>query len=101
MKSDLSSQLQYGLIDEEVDKVNPELVIRDATGRVQRVRYDELARMLLTQVQRQEITIKAQADSISSLELQVSELTTLKSQLEELRVPLASALSRDQIVVRR
>ena len=101
VKSDLSGQLQYGLIAEEVDKVYPELLIRDTEGKIQGVRYDELAPMLLTQVQKQEITIKSQADSISSLEKQVSELTTLNSQLEELRAALASALSRDPVVVRR
>ena len=38
---------QYGLNAEEVDKVYPELVIRDESGKIQGVHYDELAPMLL------------------------------------------------------
>ena len=43
--------LQYGLIAEEVAKVYPELVVRDEKGRIDGVRYDELAPMLLNEAQ--------------------------------------------------
>ena len=43
LKADPRVALQYGLIAEEVDKIHPELVIRDAAGNVQGIRYDELA----------------------------------------------------------
>jgi hypothetical protein len=44
--------IQYGLIAEEVAKVYPELVVRDATtGRIDGVRYDELSPLLLKEVQ--------------------------------------------------
>ena len=45
--------MQYGLIAEEVDKGYPELVIHDAQGQIQGVRYDELAPILLSQLQQQ------------------------------------------------
>jgi hypothetical protein len=51
LKSDTTGTRQYGLIAEEVAKVYPQLVIRDQTGRVDGVRYDELAPMLLNEVQ--------------------------------------------------
>jgi trimeric autotransporter adhesin len=44
---------QYGLIAEGVAKVYPELVVRDAKGRILSVRYDERAPMLLNVVQQQ------------------------------------------------
>ena len=44
LKSEPEGAVQYGLIAEEVDKIYPELVIRDEAGRIQGVRYDELAR---------------------------------------------------------
>ena len=54
--------IQYGLIAEEVAEVYPELVVRDATtGRIDGVRYDELAPMLLNEVQQQQMEITAQA----------------------------------------
>ena len=39
--------LQYGLIAEEVNRVYPDLVIRNEAGAIQGVRYDELAPLLL------------------------------------------------------
>jgi len=67
LKSDASGTVQYGLIAEEVAKVYPELVIRDENGRIDGVRYDELAPMLLNEVQQQ-------AAKIASLEQQLAEI---------------------------
>jgi hypothetical protein len=53
LKNDPRGAVQYGLIAEEVAKVYPELVIRNEAGRIEGVRYDELAPMLLNQVQQQ------------------------------------------------
>jgi hypothetical protein len=69
-KADASGEkpIQYGLIAEEVDKVYPELVVRNATtGRIDGVRYDELAPMLLNEAQQQ-------AARIRDLEQQVAEM---------------------------
>jgi hypothetical protein len=44
-----------------VAKVYPELVIRDEKGRIDGVRYDELAPMLLNEVQQQQKAAAAQA----------------------------------------
>lgn len=49
--------MQYGLIAEEVAKIYPELVIRDQNGRVDGVRYDELAPMLLNEMQKEHSTV--------------------------------------------
>jgi hypothetical protein len=54
LKNDPKGALQYGLIAEEVAKVYPELVLRNASGRIDGVRYDELAPMLLNEVQQQQ-----------------------------------------------
>jgi hypothetical protein len=43
LKTDPAGALQYGLIAEEVNKIYPDLVIRDESGTIQGVRYDELA----------------------------------------------------------
>jgi len=51
LKSDPNGAVQYGLIAEEVANVYPELVIRDEAGKIQGVRYEELAPMLLNEVQ--------------------------------------------------
>jgi endosialidase-like protein len=40
---------QFGLVAEEVEKVNHDLVVRDADGKVYTVRYDAVNAMLLNQ----------------------------------------------------
>jgi hypothetical protein len=49
---DPSGTIQYGLIAEEVDRVAPELVVRDSTGRPYTVRYNMLVPMLVSEAQR-------------------------------------------------
>jgi len=84
-KSDATGVQQYGLIAEEVAKVYPELVIRDQNGRIDAVRYDELAPMLLNEMQKERAQLTAkiddQAAKISALERQVAELDGLKQEL--------------------
>jgi hypothetical protein len=78
LKSDPHGPLQYGLIAEEVARVYPELVIRDDAGRVEGVRYDELAPMLLNEVHKQSAQIKA-------LQAQVQDIAALRAELAALR----------------
>jgi hypothetical protein len=90
-KADASGEkpIQYGLIAEEVAKVYPELAVRDAaTGRIDGVRYDELAPMLLNEAQRQQQLITAQAAEMSDLRLQVADMhaALLKLQAKDERV---------------
>jgi hypothetical protein len=40
---------QFGLVAEDVEKINPDLVIRDAQGRPQTVRYEQVNAMLLNE----------------------------------------------------
>jgi hypothetical protein len=88
LKTDTSGTVQYGLIAEEVARVYPELVIRDQNGRIDGVRYDELAPMLLNEMQKehehslmQDATIAAQAKVIEDLKTQMSELNDLTQEL--------------------
>ena len=48
-KSDPIGTAQFGLIAEEVAKVNPDLVVRDAQGEIYSVRYDAVNAMLLNE----------------------------------------------------
>jgi hypothetical protein len=72
LKTDLNGPVQYGLIAEEVASVYPELVIRDQAGKIQGVRYEELAPMLLNEVQKQQQVNLVQAAKIVSLEQQLA-----------------------------
>ena len=48
-KSDTKGTPQFGLIAEEVAKVNPNLVVRDENGEIYTVRYDAVNAMLLNE----------------------------------------------------
>jgi hypothetical protein len=65
---------QFGLIAEEVDKVNPDLVVRGEDGKVMSVRYEAVNAMLLNEflkerqkVQRLEATAEKQQKQIEAL----------------------------------
>ncbi len=78
LKTDPKGELQYGLIAEEVAKVYPELVIRDEKGQVEGVRYEELAPMLLNEVQKQNVRL-AELDDLKS---EVADLKRANEQLQ-------------------
>ena len=101
LKSDPNGEVQYGLIAEEVAKVYPELVIHDAAGTVQGVRYDELAPMLLNEMQKQQQKIRAQDTKISGLEKQVAKVNELEHELTEMRAALAAMQAKDQSFAQR
>jgi hypothetical protein len=48
-KSDTKDTPQFGLIAEEVAKVDPDLVVRDAEGEIYTVRYEAVNAMLLNE----------------------------------------------------
>jgi len=97
-KADPQDTLRYGLIAEEVATVYPELVVRDQNGRIDGVRYDELAPMLLNEMQQQQQKIAAQAAEIRDLKQQVAELNDLK---QEMRAALDTLHSKHQLVAQR
>jgi hypothetical protein len=112
LKSDATGTRQYGLIAEEVAKVYPELVLRDVSGRIDGVRYDELAPMLLNEMQQQLRRNDAQAEKIATLSEenagQSVEIRALKRQMSELtasnqatQVALRKLLTGEKFVVQR
>jgi len=98
LKTDPKGVVQYGLIAEEVAQVYPELVIRDEKGKIQGVRYEELAPMLLNQVQQQHRQIAAQAEEVSS---QSAEIAQLKAQLQRIDSALHTLQSKDVLITQR
>jgi trimeric autotransporter adhesin len=77
LKTDPQGSLQYGLIAEEVAQVYPELVIRNESGRIDGVRYDELAPMLLNEMQK-----KGAAQDAEIRDLRQQQVRTQQQMLE-------------------
>jgi hypothetical protein len=66
---------QYGLVAEEVDKVNPDLVARDEQGKPYTVRYEAVNAMLLNEFLKEHRTVQEQGGTIIELKKQIAALT--------------------------
>src|SRR5205085_9238417 len=58
---------QFGLIAEQVEKVNPNLVVRDADGKINTVRYEAVNAMLLNEFLKEHRKVEEQATAIAEL----------------------------------
>jgi len=78
---------QFGLIAEEVAKVNPDLVARDNDGKIYTVRYDAVNVMLLNEFLKEHKKVEEQQASIADLKstvaVQQKEMQVLTVQLKE------------------
>src|SRR5262249_32247669 len=70
---------QFGLVAEQVEKVNPDLVLRDADGKPYTVRYDAVNAMLLNEFLKARRQIDAQQKQIDAL---TAGLQKVSAQLE-------------------
>src|SRR5262249_37220416 len=96
-KNDPSGQREYGLVAEEVDRVYPDLVSREADGKVVSVHYHELVPMLLNEIQRQAGQVQKQANEIRSLNAKIAQDQVQRVSFEQRLSALEHPLSvRDQ-----
>ena len=65
---------QFGLVAEQVQKVNPDLVARDAEGKVYTVRYDAVNAMLLNEFLKEHRTVQELKSNAAKQEATISEL---------------------------
>jgi hypothetical protein len=83
---DSTSTLQFGLVAEDVEKVNPALIVRDKDGKAYSVRYDQVNAMLLNEFQKEHRKNEAQEATIARLEQQlktiIATLQKVSAQLE-------------------
>jgi hypothetical protein len=105
LKSDATGTRQFGLIAEEVAKVYPELVVRDASGRIDGVRYEEFAPMLLNEMQKEQHKIAAQGAEILDLKQQQlrtqQQMAELKAFNQATQVALRTRQANGQWVLQR
>jgi hypothetical protein len=74
-KSDSKGTPQFGLIAEEVAKVNPDLVVRDRNGEIYSVRYEAVNAMLLNEFLKAHRRMKQQEAMIERQQEQIEALT--------------------------
>ncbi len=80
---------QFGLIAEEVEKVNRDLVVRDADGKINTVRYEAVNVMLLNEFLKEHRTVQEQKAIVAQLKRDFqSRLTEQQKQIEALTAGL-------------
>jgi hypothetical protein len=103
---DAAGRTQFGLVAEDVEKVNPDLVVRDKEGKAYSVRYDQVNAMLLNEFLKEHTAfveeqrkVQEQGATISRLEQQVEALTAglqkVSAQIE-LNNPVPRTVLNDQ-----
>jgi hypothetical protein len=72
-KNDESNIPQFGLIAEEVAKVNPDLVARDKNGEIYTVRYDAVNAMLFNEILKEHRKVEKLEEAVAKLGATVKE----------------------------
>ena len=77
---------QYGLVAEQVAKVDPDLVVRDKEGKIMTVRYDAVNAMLLNEFLKEHRKVQEMQQTIGALttklEEQAAQIQKVSAQLE-------------------
>src|SRR5439155_17360502 len=67
---------QLGLVAEDVEKVNPDLVVRDKEGKPYSVRYDQVNAMLLNEFLKEHKKVEKLEATVADLAEQLQKVTT-------------------------
>jgi hypothetical protein len=87
---------QFGLVAEDVEQVNPDLVVRDKEGKPYSVRYDQVNAMLLNEFLKEHRTVRAQQKKIDVLEQELKEQRVL---IEKVNARIGMEKAPPQLVV--
>jgi trimeric autotransporter adhesin len=100
-KNDEESTPQFGLIAEEVAKLNPDLVVRDDTGEIYTVRYEAVNAMLLNEFLKEHRGVAEQHAKVAEQQSTIAELKTTvaqqQKQIEALTATVRSVSERVQL----
>jgi len=85
---------QFGLVAEQVEKVNPDLVVRGEDGKVMTVRYDAVNAMLLNEFLKEHRNVAEQQSTIAQLKTTVAQQ---QKQIEALTAGLQKVSAEVQL----
>ena len=89
-----ASAMQFGLVAEDVEKVNPDLIVRDKEGKPYSVRYDAVNAMLLNEFLKEHSTVQEQQKEINALK---SELKEQAAQIQKVSAQLEASKPAPQV----
>jgi uncharacterized coiled-coil protein SlyX len=85
---------QFGLVAEEVEKVNPDLVVRDKEGKPYSVRYDQVNTMLLNEFLKEHRMVQEQKGTIAQLKSTVEKQEATNAQQQKQIEALTAGLQK-------
>jgi trimeric autotransporter adhesin len=86
---------QFGLVAEEVEKVNPDLVVRDKEGKPYTVRYEAVNAMLLNEFLKEHRKVEKLEATVEGLAATVKEQA---AQIQKVSAQLETSKSAPQVV---
>jgi len=86
---------QFGLVAEQVEKVNPDLVARDAQGKPYTVRYEAVNAMLLNEFLKEYRTVQELKTTVAKQQKQIEALT---AGLQKVSAQLETSKPAPQVV---
>src|SRR5206468_9188150 len=91
---------QFGLIAEEVAKVNPDLVVRDRKGEIYSVRYEAVNAMLLNEFLKERRKVEQlKKDFESKIAEQQKQIEALTAGLQRVSAQIETSRSAPQMIV--
>jgi hypothetical protein len=81
-------------VAEEVEKVDPDLIVRDSKGEVFTVRYDAVNAMLLNEFLKQHKKVEEQSTEIETLKEKAGKVDSLEARLSELEATVKALAGR-------
>jgi len=93
------------LVAEDVEQVNPDLIVRDKEGKPYSVRYDQVNAMLLNEFLKEHRTVKEQGATIAQLKKEITSLiATVKgqaAQIQQVSAQVQASKAAPQVVVNK
>ena len=84
--------MQFGLVAEDVDKVNPDLVVRDKEGKPYSVRYDQVNAMLLNEFLKEHKRVEELNSKAAKRDATITELKSMVAKQEAMIVRQQKAM---------
>ena len=100
-KNDTSDTPQFGLVAEEVAKVNPDLIVRDDKGEIYSVRYDAVNAMLLNEFLKEHKRVQELRSSDAGQKQEIAELRSTIAQQQKGMEALAAQVKEQNAKIEK
>jgi hypothetical protein len=98
---DPAGRRQLGLVAEDVEKLNPDLIVRDKDGKPYSVRYDQVNAMLLNEFLKEHRKVEQQQAAIERLESNAAKQEAMISELNKNMEALTTQLKEQATQIQK